>query len=153
ANANSEVFTATASPYHLWPLLAYYANKAVHFFSNAHRETAFQDSERYGLLRRKLHGFDSRYFPPNLHSGSDSAFVEAVNRCARNSAIVIVGGEGAGKTYLSHLLAYYFALSEVENAFYFNFGEHFYSETDFLEMISPVLSTSIDSVANTLIGS
>lgn len=143
SNTNTYQFSPQERVFHTWPLLVHYGNQPVTFFETPQQRVAPEESQLIQQCLKTLFGFKPELLPPKLFNCTDGQALNAIsildNPTDTNTALIIQGDEGLGKTHLSHVMGFYLVMKQrVEYGFYFNFQDETYTQNDILEMIAPV---------------
>lgn len=141
AKTESDSLSFSPVPFQSWSLPVHYASRPVVFFSSAQPPADMLNTRGYADARQKMHGFFSEFLPPYSSVSGDSVLPECLSACESGSGAMLYvhGGQGLGKTQLLHMLAFCLVRRGWREAFYFDYGEHFYSVADIRQMTAPVL--------------
>lgn len=137
-------------PFQSWPLPVHYEYRPVRYFSSAVQSAEdITQTQRYAMIRKRMHGFLSEFLPPLEGMSGDSVLLDCLAHLnSKQSAILhIIGESGMGKTQSLHMLGFHLVQNECQHAFYFDFKDGFYSANRMREMVAPiVIHENADSV-------
>lgn len=97
-------------------------------------------AQPFGKIRSRMFGFQATMLPPDNVSSASSAYLALMRTGDHFKLLRLTGEAGVGKTHLAHHLAFHScAHNDANLAFYFDYGQTFYSYLDIAAMIAPVL--------------
>ncbi len=146
ADAEISLTTIAPRPFSAWPLLVHYSQQSVFFFSSPKLSTVNHALEGLNVFHEKLFGFRSDMLPPALNKIGDGYEVKVIDHLisaqkgGARQVVSVIGEPGFGKSHLAHSVNLYLAeKKQIDYGFYFSFLNDWYSPSDMIEMIAPIL--------------
>lgn len=134
----------TPIPFQPWSILQFYGINNSVFVSTPHSKVNIHDSDRFKIVRSKLHGFINEYLPINNFPPAENSFPSAITNAQKFKSLSIVAPQGYGKSQLAHDTTLFLIYKGFEKGFRFDFSKDSYTSSTMLEMIAQTIGQPSD---------